>query len=121
MAEKISAAGLDCPPGSPARVLEDIGVLVQRLKAFDSAPAGPLPHAGLIEEIDRLLVETAFFGSLQFHVDGEWTSEEMSRGRGAEPADTAHAGRSAMPTPVSAPLAQRRCGTGTSPSFGFRS
>jgi serine/threonine protein kinase/TPR repeat protein len=106
MAEKISAAGLDCPPGSPARVLEDIGVLVQRLKAFDSAPAGPLPHAGLIEEIDRLLVETASSGSLQFHVDGEWTSEEMSQGRGGSRPTPLTPVASAMPTPVSAPIAQ---------------
>jgi hypothetical protein len=38
MAEKISGAGLDCPPGSGAQVLEDIRSLVQRLKAFDTCP-----------------------------------------------------------------------------------
>ncbi|MGH8673075.1 MAG: hypothetical protein ACREVG_02060, partial [Burkholderiales bacterium] len=77
MAEKISAAGLDCPPGcGQAQPLEDIRTLVQTLKTFDSvAEPGPLPHDGLIAEIDRLLVETAgLSGRLEFHVDGEWTA-----------------------------------------------
>src|SRR5262245_26584856 len=45
MAEKISAAGLDLPPGADSRTLEDVRDLVRTLKAFDSAPhTGPLPH-----------------------------------------------------------------------------
>jgi hypothetical protein len=86
--------GLDCPSGTgDARVLEDIRSLVQRLKAFDStSEAGPLPHDELIAEIDQLLVATAGpSASLQFHVDGEWTAEEMAKGRGARAADTADA------------------------------
>lgn len=103
MAEKISAAGLDCPagPGDPRErsgALEDVRSLVQKLKAFDSAPnIGPLPHDGLIAEIDRLLVETAGLSeSLEFKVDGEWTAEEMAQGRGA--------GRKTPLTPVALPL-----------------
>ncbi len=103
MAEKISAAGLDCPPGSGARqessgALDDIRSLVQKLKAFDSAPPiGPLPHDGLIAEIDRLLVETAgLSGCMEFTVDGEWTAEEMAQEHGA--------GRKTPLTPVALPL-----------------
>jgi len=99
MAEKISAAGLACPAGSgDHRALEDIRGLVQRLKAFDSAPnAGPLPHDGLIAEIDRLLLEGAgLCASPEFVVDGEWTAEEMAQGRGA--------GRKTPLTPVAVPL-----------------
>jgi len=109
MAEKISAAGLDCPNGSrEAQVREDIRKLVQALKAFDSAaPVGPLPHDGLIAEIDRLLVETAgSSGALQFHVDGEWTAEEMAQGRGASRPTPLTPVASPLATPVSAPLAQ---------------
>ncbi len=85
MAEKISAAGLDCPSGAGegASVLQDIHALVQQLKAFDSTPnAGPMPHDGLIAEIDRLLVASsgpaAQAGALDFNVDGEWSAEEMA-------------------------------------------
>jgi len=107
MAEKISSAGLDCASGSGARALEGIAALVQRLKAFDTAPAGALPHAGLIEEVDRLLVETAgSSGSLQFHVDGEWTSEEMSQAGSASRPTPLTPVASTLPTPISAPLLQ---------------
>ena len=95
MAEKISAAGLDCPPGpGDSGALEDVRSLVQKLKAFDSAPnIGPLPHDGLIAEIDRLLVETAGLSEfLEFKVDGEWTAEEMAQGRGAGRQDSLDAG-----------------------------
>ena len=103
MAEKISAAGLDCPAGPGDRrersgALEGVRSLVQKLKAFDSARnVGPLPHDGLIAEIDRLLVETAGLSdSLEFKVDGEWTADEMAQGRGA--------GRKTPLTPVALPL-----------------
>jgi serine/threonine protein kinase len=103
MAEKISAAGLDCPPGpgdrrERSRALEDVRSLVRKLKAFDSTPnIGSLPHDALIAEIDRLLVETAGLSeSLEFKVDGEWTAEEMAQGRGA--------GRKTPLTPVALPL-----------------
>ena len=109
MAEKISGAGLDGPPGSGAQVLEDIRSLVQRLKAFDTLPAGPLPHAGMIDEIDRLLVATAgTSASLQFSVDGEWSSEEMLQGRGPSRPTPLTPVASAQPTPVSAPVAPAR-------------
>jgi serine/threonine protein kinase/TPR repeat protein len=107
MAEKISGAGLDCPPGCGAQVLEDIKALVQQLKTIDTLPAGPLPHRGLIDEIDRLLVETAgTSGSLQFHIDGEWTSEEMSKARSASRPTPMTPVASPQPTPVSAPVAR---------------
>src|SRR6185436_6187786 len=107
MAEKISRAGLDCPPGSGAQVLEDIHSLVRRLKAIDTLPAGTLPHAGMIDEIDRLLVPTAgTSASLQFSVDGEWTNEEMSEGGGGSRATPQTPVASAQPTPISAPVAR---------------
>jgi serine/threonine protein kinase len=117
MAEKISAAGLDCPPGPGAiRALEDVRALVQRLKAFDSAPnAGPLPHDGLIAEIDRLLVETAgLSASLEFRVDGEWTTEEMVQGRGAGRKTPLTPVALPLPTPASRPLAHSPRPTGSS-------
>ncbi|HEV8517862.1 MAG TPA: hypothetical protein VGQ54_04760 [Burkholderiales bacterium] len=117
MAEKISAAGLDCPPGpGDIRAMEDVHRLVQKLKAFDSTPnigAAPspaalaLPHDGLIAEIDRLLVATAGPSeSLEFKVDGEWTPEEMARGQ--EPGRKTPLTPVALPppTPVAPPLAQ---------------
>lgn len=115
MAEKISTAGLDCPPGpGDLRALEDIHSLVQKLKAFDSAPdIGPLPHDGLIAEVDRLLVETAGLSvSLEFMVDGEWTAEEMAQGRGAGRKTPLTPVALPPPTPVSLPLAHapRRSG-----------
>jgi hypothetical protein len=109
MAEKISAAGLDCPsrPGD-VRAMENVRNLVQKLKAFDSAPnIGPLPHAGLIAEIDRLLVETAGLPkSLEFKVDGEWTEEEMAQGRGTGRKTPLTPVALPVPTPVSLPLTQ---------------
>ena len=106
MAEKISAAGLDCPATHGAQVLEEIRALVQRLKAFDAAPAGALPHAGLIEEIDQLLARTAGdTAALQFRVEGEWTSEEISKGLGgASRATPLTPVASPQATPVSAPV-----------------
>jgi TPR repeat protein len=106
MAEKISTAGLDCPPGSRVTVLDDIKELVQRLKGFEASPAGPLPHDSLIGETDRLLVDTASTASLQFHVEGEWTSEEVSQAVGATRATPLTPVASPMPTPISAPVAQ---------------
>ena len=108
MAEKISAAGLDCPSGTgDTRMLEDIRSLVQKLKAFDStSEAGPLPHDGLIAEIDQLLVETAGpSASLQFHVGGEWSAEEMAQGRGASRPTPLTPVASPLATPVSLPVA----------------
>ena len=114
LAEKISAAGLDCAPGAGDRpessgALEDIRSLVQKLKAFDSAPNfGPLPHDGLIAEIDRLLVATAgpagHSESLEFMVDGEWTAEEMALGQGAVRKTPLTPVALPPPTPVSVPL-----------------
>ena len=113
MAEKISAAGLDCSPGpGDIRALEDVRSLVQKLKAFDSAPspaAPALPHDGLIAEIDRLLVETAGLSeSLEFEVDGEWTAEEMEQGteqgRGAVRKTPLTPVALPLPTPVALPL-----------------
>jgi len=99
IAEKISAAGLECPPWADAGpALEDIGRLVRSLKAFDSAPAaGPLPHDALIAEIDRMLAATwGACASPEFHVDGEWSEQEMARGEGAV--------RHTPSTPVALPL-----------------
>lgn len=107
MAEKITAAGLGCPPGPGGiRALENILALVRRLKAFDSAPCiGLLPHDGLIAEIDRLLLETAAASaSLEFTVDGEWTSEEMAKGRGANRKTPLTPVAIPPPTPVAVPL-----------------
>src|SRR6185503_4174965 len=112
MAEKISAAGLDCPPGdADGRALEGIRNLVQKLKAYDTEPeAGPLPHDGLIAEIDRLLVETAgpagHSGSLDFNVDGEWRTEEMAPGQGAVRKTPSTPVALPPPTPVALPLTQ---------------
>ena len=108
MAEKISAAGLDCPPGGgDGKVLEGIRDLVQKLKAFDSAPRiGSLPHDGLIAEIDGLLVDTArFSASLEFNVDGEWSAEEMARDRRAGRKTPSTPVALPLPTPVSVPFA----------------
>ena len=115
MAEKIIAAGLDSPPGAADNhALEDIRNLVQKLKAFDSAPSpGPvpspaaqaLPHDGLIAEIDRLLVETAGpSASLEFTVSGEWTVEEMAQGRGGIRRTPLTPVALPLPTPVPLPL-----------------
>jgi hypothetical protein len=112
MAEKISAAGLDCPPGdADGRALESIRNLVQKLKAYDAASeAGPLPHDSLIAEIDRLLVETAGSAGcsefLHFNVDGEWRTEEMAPGQGAVRKTPSTPVALPPPTPVSPPLAQ---------------
>jgi serine/threonine protein kinase len=108
MAEKICASGLDCPPGpGEFRALQDVRSLVQKLKAFDSAPnIGPLPHDGLIAEIDRLLVQTAGLSeTLEFKVDGEWTTEELAQGRGAGRKTPLTPVALPLPTPVSVPLA----------------
>ena len=109
MAEKISAAGLDCAVASGAQVLEEIRALIRRLKAFDAVPAGPLPHAGLIEEIDHLLMRTGGnAAALQFRVEGEWTSEEMSQGHGGASRPTPLTPvASPQPTPIAAPVATR--------------
>ena len=107
MAEKISAAGLDCPPGGgDSTALEGIRDLVHKLKAFDSAPCiESLPHDGLIAEIDRLLMDTArFSGSLEFNVDGEWSVEEMARDRGAGRKTPSTPVALPPPTPVSVPF-----------------
>jgi TPR repeat protein len=99
IAEKISTAGLECPPGADAaRTIDDIGRLVKSLKAFDSAPAaGPLPHDGLIAEIDRLLAATSgACAAADFLVDGEWSAQEMARSDGAV--------RHTPATPVALPL-----------------
>ena len=107
LAEKISHAGLVCPQESGASLVADIKALVQRLKAFDTMPAGALPHAGLIEEIDRLLADAGSSAeSLQFHVEGEWSSEEMSRGRSAVRPTPLTPVASPQPTPISAPVTQ---------------
>src|SRR6185436_18890744 len=106
IAEKISAAGLEGPPGIDAgRALEDIARLVRSLKAFDSAPAtGPLPHDGLIAEIDRLLAATsAACASPEFNVDGEWSTQEMARGEGAARETPSTPVALPLPTPVSLP------------------
>jgi serine/threonine protein kinase len=108
MAEKISAAGLDCAPGpGDIRAMEDVRSFVQRLKDFDSAPnSGPLPHDGLIAEIDRLLVATAGLSeSLEFKVDGEWTAEEMTQGGAATRKTPLTPVALPLPTPISLPLA----------------
>ena len=108
MAEKISAAGLACAPGpGDLRVMEGVHSFVQRLKAFDSAPnSGPLPHDGLIAEIDRLLVETAGHAeSLEFTVNGEWTAEEMTQGGAATRKTPLTPVALPLPTPISLPVA----------------
>ena len=106
IAEKISAAGLHCPPGVDAALaLEDIDRLVRSLKAFDSAPAtGPLPHDGLIAEIDRLLAVTpAAYAPPDFNVDGEWSADEMAHGEGAARQTPSTPVALPLPTPVSLP------------------
>jgi hypothetical protein len=112
MAEKISAAGLDCPPEcvdprARRAALDDVRSLVQKLKAFDSAAdVGPLPHDGLIAEIDRLLLATAgFSAALEFKVGGEWTTGEMAQGRGAIRQTPMTPVALPLPTPVTVPLA----------------
>jgi hypothetical protein len=111
MAEKISAAGLDCPPGTgDGSALEGIRKLVQKLKAYDTEPeAGPLPHDSLIAEIDRLLLETAGPAgrseTQEFNVDGEWSVEEMASGQGAVRKTPSTPVALPPPTPVSPPLA----------------
>jgi len=107
IAEKISAAGLECPPGVDAgHALEDIARLVRSLKAFDAAPAsGPLPHDGLIAEIDRLrAVTSGRYASPEFNVDGEWSAQEMARGEGAARHTPATPVALPLPTPISLPF-----------------
>jgi len=108
MAEKLSAGGLDCPaaPGG-GKALDGIQELVRKLKDFERTPASDtLPHAGLIAEIDRLLLETARLStSLDFEVDGEWSAQEMERGQGARRKTPSTPIAVAPPTPVSPPLA----------------
>ena len=109
MAEKISAAGLDCPAGAgDGRALEDIGLLVRKLKAYDTEPAtGPLPHDGMIAEIDRMLAASAGSpASLAFSVDGEWSAEEMARSGGKVRQTPATPVALPAPTAVSPPFAQ---------------
>jgi TPR repeat protein len=107
MAEKISAAGLDSPGrAGDERALEDIPRLVRKLKAYDTEPAeGPLPHDGMIAEIDRMLAVSAGpSASLAFSVDGEWSAEEMARSGGTV--------RQTPSTPVALPAP-----TAVSPAF----
>lgn len=106
IAEKISAAGLHCPPGiDSGRALEDIDRLVRSLKAFDSViAAGPLPHDGLIAEIDRLLVfASAGSAPPDFNVEGEWSAQEMAQGSGAARETPSTPVALPLPTPVSLP------------------
>ncbi len=107
MAEKISAAGLDCPPGNDGRALESIRNLVQKLKDFDSAEPGPLPHDSLIAVIDRLLVETAGptgrSESLDFNVDGEWSADDLAPGQAAVRKTPSTPVALPAPTPVALP------------------
>jgi hypothetical protein len=110
MAEKISAAGLDGPPeDGDGLALEEIRKLVQRLKAYDTEPAGPLPHDALIAEVDRLLVLTAGPPAAQrsqgFLVDGEWSTQEMAHGAGAARKTPSTPVALPPPTPVSLPVA----------------
>jgi hypothetical protein len=63
----------------------------------------------MIDEIDRLLVASAgTSASLQFRVDGEWTSEEMSQARSPSRPTPMTPVASVQPTPISAPLAPVR-------------
>ncbi|HEX5613024.1 MAG TPA: hypothetical protein VFX67_10225, partial [Burkholderiales bacterium] len=97
MAEKIAAAGLDRPS-------EEVRRLIEVLKEFDTAPPDPaLPHDELIVEIDRLLAGEPT-GSSEFHVNGEWTSDEMSQGRGASHHTPLTPVASPVATPVAAPI-----------------
>ena len=98
MAEKIAAAGLECPSRhDKAGLIADILTFVQKLKAYDSpVAAGPMPHDELIGRIDELLAAAGTTTAQQFVVDGEWTAEEMAHGR--------IAGRQTPLTPVALPL-----------------
>src|SRR5687767_220031 len=109
MAEKISAAGLDGPPGDVEGVaLQEVRKLVQRLKAYDTEPAGPFPHDTLIAEVDRLLALSAGpeAGRTQdFLVDGEWSTQDMAGGEGATRKTPSTPVALPPPTPVSLPVA----------------
>ncbi|MEO6625377.1 MAG: hypothetical protein ABIN37_11165 [Burkholderiaceae bacterium] len=108
MAGKISAAGLHCPP-EPGRdrVLREIADLVEKLKAFDSAPdIDPLPHDGVIAAIDHLLAEFAgLAGPLEFKVQGEWSADDMARGLGADRKTPMTPVALPLPTPIALPIA----------------
>lgn len=101
LAEKIGAAGFHAPRAAGAGVLEGIAALVRKLKACDGAPAGPLPHAALIAETDRLLAAVGACEPVDLTVEGEWTAEEMAQGRGA--------GRRTPMTPVALPVPTPLC------------
>jgi len=98
MAEKIAAAGLECPSRcDKAGMVAGILAFVQALKAYDSpAGAGPMPHDVLIGRIDELLAATGVTAAPQFVIDGEWTAEEMAHGP--------ITGRQTPLTPVALPL-----------------
>ena len=105
MAEKIAAAGLD-RPAADAGVSDGIHHFIETLKAFDATPPDTtLPHDALIEEIDRLLAATARRSeSVEFRVDGEWTSEELAQGRGASRHTPLTPVASPVRTPIAAPM-----------------
>jgi hypothetical protein len=98
MAEKIAAAGLECPSRrDDTGLIGEILGLIQKLKAYDSpVAAGPMPHDGLIERVDQLLSLTGAAAAPQFMVDGEWTGDEMQYGH--------ISGRQTPLTPVALPL-----------------
>jgi len=98
IAEKIAAAGLECPSRRDnGELIGDILALVQKLKAYDSpVAASPMPHDVLIERVDQLLGLTGAAADPQFIVDGEWTGDEMAHGH--------ISGRQTPLTPVALPL-----------------
>ena len=117
MAEKIAAAGLVAARGGAEGVVDEIHALIQRLKAFDAAPAptsGVLPHDNLIAAFDHVIAIAATpSASLEFCVDGEWTAEEMTHGRIAGRQTPLTPVALPMPTPVARPVTPAALATGS--------
>ena len=88
LAEKIGAAGLTSTGTRDRGVLANVDSLVRTLKAFDkTSHGGPLPHAALIAETDRLLAAAGAARPLEFTVEGEWTAEDSPLRHAPHPAD----------------------------------
>src|SRR6185436_14246883 len=81
--------------------LFSLGHIAEKISA-----AGPLPHDGLIAEIDRLLgVAPAAYAPPDFNVDGEWSAQEMGHAEGAARKTPSTPVALPLPTPVSLPYA----------------
>jgi hypothetical protein len=106
MAGKITAGGLECPPGPDGPyIVEGARDLVAELKAFDTAADDlPLPHDGLLARIDSLLqLNAGRAAQLEFNVAGEWVADDMRRARTGVHQTPLTPVAPPVPTPVALP------------------